>query len=151
MEEHYKSLKTELLGINDALALLLTKIQGQPDIADSRFDEWINACGDIKRQIVEEVVRVAVIGSVKSGKSTLVNSIFKNDYLKRGAGVITSIVTRIRSGNKLKAVLYFKSWEEINSEIEQALVMFPAWEKQYEGKRFDIRQISDRSALQTAP
>ena len=150
MEEHYKSLKTELLGINDTLSLLLTKIQGQPDIADSRFDEWIHACADIKRQIEEEVVRVAVIGSVKSGKSTLVNSIFKNDYLKRGAGVITSIVTRIRSGNTLKAVLYFKSWEEINSEIEQALVMFPAWEKQYEGKRFDIRQISDRNALQTA-
>jgi GTPase SAR1 family protein len=150
MEEQYNSLKTELLDINDSLSLLLTKVQGQPDIADSRFDEWINACGDIKRQIAEEVVRVAVIGSVKSGKSTLVNSIFKGDYLKRGAGIITSIVTRIRSGNKLKAVLFFKSWNEINSEIDQALVMFPAWEKQYEGKSFDIRQIRDRQALQSA-
>ena len=112
MEEQYNSLKTELLDINDSLSLLLTKVQGQPDIADSRFDEWINACGDIKRQIAEEVVRVAVIGSVKSGKSTLVNSIFKNDYLKRGAGIITSIVTRIRSGNELKAVLFFKSWDQ---------------------------------------
>ena len=150
MEEHYNSLKTELLDVNDSLSLLLTKVQGQPDIADSRFDEWINACGDIKSQIKEEVVRIAVIGSVKSGKSTLVNSIFKGDYLKRGAGVITSIVTRIRSGNEIKAVLFFKSWVEINSEIDQALVMFPAWEKQYEGKSFDIRQIGDRQALQSA-
>lgn len=150
MEEQYNSLKTELLDINQSLSLLLTKVQGQPDIADSRFDEWINACGDIQRQITEEVVRIAVIGSVKSGKSTLVNSILKGDYLKRGAGVITSIVTRIRSGNELKAVLFFKSWNEINSEIEQALVMFPTWEKQYENKRFDIRQISDRNALQNA-
>ena len=149
MEEH-NSLKTDLLDINASLSLLLSKVQGQPDIADSRFDEWIHACEDIHRQIKEEVVRVAVIGSVKSGKSTLVNSIFKGDYLKRGAGVITSIVTRIRSGSELKAVLFFKSWQEINSEIEQALVMFPAWEKQYEGKSFDIRQIGDRQALQNA-
>jgi len=150
MEEKYNSLKTELLDINDSLSLLLTKVQGQPDIADSRFDEWIHACGDIKRQISEDIVRLAVIGSVKSGKSTLVNSIFKGDYVKRGAGVITSIVTRIKSGKKLKAILFFKSWNEINAEIEQALVMFPAWEKQYHGKSFDIRQIGDRQALKSA-
>ncbi len=150
MKEQYNSLKTELFDINESLSLLLSRVQGQPDIADSRFDEWINACGDIKRQIKEEVVRIAVIGSVKSGKSTLVNSIFKGDYLKRGAGVITSIVTRIRNGKKLKAELYFKSWDEINSEIQQALVMFPAWENHNEGKSFDIRQISDRQVLQNA-
>jgi GTPase SAR1 family protein len=150
MEEQYNSLKTELVDINDSLSLLIARVQGQPDIADSRFDEWIHACRDIKRQITEEVVRVAVIGSVKSGKSTLVNSIFKGDYVKRGAGVITSIVTRIRSGKKLRAVLFFKSWNEINSEIEQALVMFPSWDKQYEGKSFDIRQIGDRQALKSA-
>ncbi|UCH81846.1 MAG: dynamin family protein [Nitrospiraceae bacterium] len=150
MKEQYNSLKTDLLGINDSLSLLLSKVQGQPDIADPRFDEWKNACRDINRQIREEVVRIAVIGSVKSGKSTLVNSIFKGDYLKRGAGVVTSIVTRIRNGKKLKAELFFKSWEEINSEIQQALVMFPAWEKQNEGKSFDIRQISNRQILHNA-
>ncbi len=150
MKKQYTSLRTELLDINDSLSLILAKVQGQPDIADSRFDEWINACRDMNRQIKEEVVRVAVIGSVKSGKSTLVNAIFKGEYVKRGAGVITSIVTRVRNGKKLKAELYFKSWDEINSEIQQALVMFPAWDNQHERKSFDIRQLGDRQLLQKA-
>lgn len=148
MKDTYNSLKGDLLAVNESLSSLLTSLQERPDIADDRFDDWHKACVDINRQIAEDIVRVAVIGTVKSGKSTFVNSLFNGDYVKRGAGIVTSIVTRIRTGNQLKAVLFFKSWDEVNADIEQALVMFPSLENQSDNKAFDIRRAMDRQSLQ---
>lgn len=150
MKDTYKSLKDNLLAVNESLSSLLKSVQERPDIAEERFDDWQRACIDINLQIAEDIVRVAVIGTVKSGKSTFVNSFFKGDYVKRGAGIVTSIVTRISTGNELKAVLFFKSWDEVNSDIEQALVMFPSWENQSGNNAFDIRRAMDRQSLQTA-
>lgn len=149
-EDTYNTLKQELLDIISSLSDLLGTLSERPDITEERFIEWQRACDDIRRLINEEVVRIAVIGAVKSGKSTFVNSLFRGDYVKRGAGVMTSIVTRIRSGEDLKAVLFFKSWDEINSEIENALFMLPSWENREDDKPFDLRRVKDRSALQSA-
>ncbi len=150
IEETYNSYKETLLSINDSLSSLLSTVQSKPEIADTRFNEWQNACSDIHQQITEDVVRIAVIGPIKSGKSTFVNSLFKGDYLKRGAGVVTSIVTRIRSGEQLKASLFFKSWDEVNADIEQALVMLPSWKRSPDEKPFDIRREKDRHSLRSA-
>jgi len=147
VHETYSILKNELIEINKSLSSLLASIQERTDIAGSQFTGWQQACESIYQQITEDVVRVAVIGPVKSGKSTLINSLFRGDYLKRGAGILTSIVTRIRSGKHIKAVLYFKSWDDINADIEQALVMLPTWDQKGEVKRFDIRLEHNRKAL----
>ncbi|KPK31641.1 MAG: hypothetical protein AMK70_12125 [Nitrospira bacterium SG8_35_1] len=150
MEESHDSLKEELLDINDTLMALLQGIQERPDFTDERFHDWKKGCADIRQQIMDEVFRVAVIGPIKSGKSTFINSLFKGDYLKRGAGVVTSIVTRIRSGKNLKARLFFKTWSEVNADIEQALVLFPSWDRQTTDNTFDIRRAEDRKALTRA-
>lgn len=150
MKDTYNNIKQELLTVNESLSSLLTAMIKRPEIADSRFDDWQKACSDIHNQVTEEIIRVAVIGPVKSGKSTFVNSLFRGDYLKRGAGIVTSIVTRLKSGKKLKAVLFFKSWDEVNAEIEQALIMFPALEHSDENKSFDIRNEKDRHSLELA-
>lgn len=150
MKETYSSLKNDLIAVNRALSSLLSSVQNRTDITGSRFADWQKACETIHRQITEEVVRIAVIGPVKSGKSTLINSLFRGDYLKRGAGVLTSIVTRIRSGEHIKAVLFFKSWDEVNADIEQALLMLPTWEQKGEDRRFDIRLEQNRRALSAA-
>ncbi|MDX2448286.1 MAG: dynamin family protein [Desulfobacterales bacterium] len=114
------------------------------------FKEWEMICQAIKKQLDEEIVRVAVVGAIKSGKSTFVNSLFKADYLNRGAGVVTSIVTRVRQGPYLKAKLYFKSWDDVNEEISGALTLFPAHAWESEETQFDIRREGDRRALTTA-
>ncbi|MBC8413915.1 MAG: dynamin family protein [Nitrospira sp.] len=150
LENTYNSLKNSLIETNQSLSALIDEISTSTDISDSRFDGWGSACASIREQVEEEVVRVAVIGSIKSGKSTLVNSLFKGDHLKRGAGVVTSIVTRIRSGSSLMATLYFKSWEEVNTEIERALVLFPSWSRKKDSNSFDIRQAEDRLELRAA-
>jgi len=101
--------------------------------------------------LAEDIIRVAIVGPIKSGKSTFLNSIFKGEFVKRGAGVITSIVTRVRSGGAhLRAKLIFKSFDEINAEMEQALVLFPSQNWRSGDNGFDIRRSKDRHDLQQA-
>ena len=146
----FESLKTELQQINHETTRFLERVLDLPGMPVETFQSWQEICGTIQRQVSENVIRVAVVGAIKSGKSTFVNSLFKEDYLKRGAGVVTSIVTRARSGPYLKATLYFKSWDEINADMQQALALFPASRWQAGDDQFDIRRDTDRRELEAA-
>lgn len=146
----YTSLKKELLEINQKVISLFPKAQSITGMADNTFGDWQKTCSGINKQIADEIIRIAIVGTIKSGKSTFTNAFFKGDYLKRGAGVVTSIVTRARRGEILKAKLLFKSWIEINSDIRQALVMFPALSRRSENDGFDIRSKKERADLQKA-
>ena len=146
----FKSLKGELLKISGDISALMGRAKSISGMSDYSFNAWEKTNAGVNRQLSKETIRVAVVGSIKSGKSTFINSFLKGDYLKRGAGVITSIVTRVRSGIKLKATLLFKSWDEINSDMAQALVLFPTLEWRTENDPFDIRQTKERIDLQNA-
>jgi GTPase SAR1 family protein len=148
--EKFSLFKNELLEINDRILNLLSEARSIPGIGDHTFGHWERICKEIQKRVSEDVLRVAVIGAIKSGKSTLVNSLFEGDYLKRGAGVVTSIVTRIRKGDALKATLYFKSWEQVNTEMEAAMALFPTTDWRTEKGPFDIRREADRQALNEA-
>jgi len=150
MTDMYDTLKDELLQISDDLSVLLSDAKSVPGMSNGSFGDWKKTCADIRRHISEEMMRVAVVGTIKSGKSTFVNSLFKGDYLKRGAGVVTSIVTRIRKGESLKAELRFKSYDEVYTDMEQAMVLFPSlnWRSGNDG--FDIRQEDERAGLREA-
>ena len=146
----YSTLKDEILNINREVSTLFETAKSIPGMADYSFGEWEKTCEYLPGQLAENTIRVAIVGTIKSGKSTFLNSIFKGEYVKRGAGVITSIVTRVRNARRLRAKLYFKSWDEINAEMEQALVLFPSANWSPEGGRFDIRQKKEREKLQLA-
>ncbi len=92
------NLKNEILIINNELSGLLSNALTDLSISDKTFMHWEKQCSEIRQQLVRERLRIAVVGPIKSGKSTFINSLLKADYLKRGAGVITSIITRIRPG-----------------------------------------------------
>ncbi len=146
----YSSLKQDLLDLNKDVSLLLSSAKKVPGVMADSFSNWEKTCNDIHRQISEEIVRVAVVGAIKSGKSTFINSLLKDDYLKRGAGVVTSIVTKIRKGEALCAKLFLKSWDEVNEDLGQALVLFPSFESQSESGPVDIRRKTDREQLEKA-
>jgi len=146
----YNTLKDEVIDINRNVSLLFGRAKSISGMADYSFGEWEKACDRLPRQLAEDIIRVAIVGPIKSGKSTFLNSIFKGEFVKRGAGVITSIVTRVRNGDSLRARLYFKSWDEINAEMEQALVLFPSANWRSENSRFDIRQPEERFELMRA-
>ncbi len=145
--DQYHYSRQAVLKINEQLGALIRKAETATGHSESTFLEWKKTCENIERHVMDHVVRIAVVGAIKSGKSTLVNSMLQGDYLKRGAGVVTSIVTRIRQGRQLRARLFFKSWDEINAEIEQALVLFPTDEWHLENHGFDIRRSKDRNNL----
>ncbi|MGD8844581.1 MAG: dynamin family protein [Desulfobacteraceae bacterium] len=149
MDRYHKNKET-VLELNERTNALLLKAEAIVGGSGSTIAQWKLSCANIHQNLVEHVMRIAVVGAIKSGKSTLVNTLLQDDYLKRGAGVVTSIVTRIRRGESLKARLYFKSWDEINADIDQALVLFPSGQWQTGGVRFDIRRIKDRSDLAQA-
>ena len=117
MMTSFHTLKEDLQQICTGISSYLVSARELPGVGMVSFKEWETICRTIKKQMDEEIIRVAVVGAIKSGKSTFVNSLFKADHLNRGAGVVTSIVTRIRQGPYLKAKLYFKSWDEVNEEI----------------------------------
>ena len=143
----YNTLKDEVLNINRDVAMLFSSAKSMPGMADYSFGEWEKSCDHLPRQLAEDIIRVAIVGPIKSGKSTFLNSIFKGEFVKRGAGVITSIVTRVRNGNRLRAKMFFKSWDEINAEMEQALVLFPSANWRSDDSHFDIRQPKERLEL----
>jgi GTPase SAR1 family protein len=146
----YQEFKKEVFQINQSIFALLQRMMILPGTTQRAFDEWLNTCRGIDSQLSEEMVRIAVIGAIKSGKSTLINSFFSGDYLRRGAGVVTAMVTKIRRGNRLKATLFFKSWDEINADIDHAMVLLPSVKIQSRHEKFDLRKEEDRQELQAA-
>lgn len=148
--ERYQNYKNEFLHINQNILDLLAQASAIPYLSSDAFVKWRSACDSLSTQVKEELLRVAVVGSIKSGKSTFLNALFAGDYLKRGAGVVTSVITRIRSGKNISAHLYFKSLPEVNSEIEQALTLLPTLGRDLTLEKFDIRDPAMRKALKEA-
>lgn len=89
---------------------------------------WRDHLDLVRRALQDPLVRIAVAGSVKSGKSTLINALLGGDLLKRGAGIITSFITRIRSNEVRGGWIEFKSWGEVHQEITGAVSMLPMTE-----------------------
>jgi GTPase SAR1 family protein len=149
-KKEYSKIRKDLFRINSDILSLISKAKSIQDSADNIIVEWEKSCKSLRKRLGDDIIRIAVVGPIKSGKSTFLNALFNGDYLKRGAGVVTSIVTRIQAGKRSEAKLYFKSWGEVNSEIEKSLEMFPSLKLQSKGGRFDIRQKKDRMSIQKA-
>ena len=90
--------KSSILEINREVSTLFRTAKSIPGLADHTFGDWERTCESLPAQLDEDLIRVAVVGAIKSGKSTFLNSLLQGDFLKRGAGVVTSIVTRVRAG-----------------------------------------------------
>ena len=132
-----EQLAAETIQVIDRMAAI-------PHCRDGRLDEFRTVCSDIKGHIRSGRLKVAVVGVIKSGKSTLINSLVKKEVVKRGAGAMTSITTRIRKGKKNRARIFLKSWDQINQTLEKNLGMFPHERPQ---ERFDLRRSRDRESL----
>ncbi|MEJ5300162.1 MAG: dynamin family protein [Thermodesulforhabdaceae bacterium] len=129
---------------------VLETVANQGLIATEELSSWIDQLKAIQDAISGRVVRIAVTGAVKSGKSTLVNALLGEDLLKRGAGIVTSCVTRIRTTRDEKGGwAEFKSWKEINSDITKTycgLRLLDQEDFPYRDK-LEIRSKSDRDLI----
>jgi hypothetical protein len=93
--------------------------------AAAQGQHWLKVLSQVQAHLAEDLGRLAVVGAVKSGKSTMINALVGQDLLKRGAGILTAMITRVQPGSEPRAVLKFKEWPEINGEIHRALGLLP--------------------------
>ena len=145
--ETYQQFRDDLLALARDTGDLLQTAENTPTFSHQLISDWQTTARRIHRQLDEEVLRVAVVGSIKSGKSTFVNALLGDDITKRGAGVVTSIVTRIRPGKALGATLFFKSWEAVNADIRHAVAMLPDTDTDNIPEDFDIRDAEHRRSI----
>ncbi|MBW2656021.1 MAG: dynamin family protein, partial [Deltaproteobacteria bacterium] len=74
---------------NDTLTLL-ERTEDVPQMSDPSVKAYQAICRRMPQHIRSGRLKIAVVGVIKSGKSTLVNALVGKELVKRGAGVITS-------------------------------------------------------------
>jgi hypothetical protein len=116
-------------------------------LAASQAEHWLKVLSQVRAHLAEDCLRLAVVGTVKSGKSTLINALVGQDLLRRGAGILTAMITRVQPGTPAKAVLRFKDWHDISEEIRRALALFPGVALDSLTGPFDLRQADNRRLL----
>jgi hypothetical protein len=108
---------------------------------------WQRVLAQVQAHVAEDICRLAVVGAVKSGKSTMINALVGRDLLRRGAGILTAMVTRVQPGSESRAVLTFKGWDEINGEIRRALGLLPNPRLVDRAEPLDLHEAPDRELL----
>jgi len=144
----YQEIKKKVAKANDGISSIIAKIRLFPFSKDTPLDRWEKICKELGDQLRDDIFRISIVGAIKSGKSTLSNFLLQGDYLKRGAGIITSFITKVRKGDSLKAIIKLKSWEEINNEINAAIRRISIYENELRDVLpFDIRDDGKRERL----
>ena len=118
--------------------------------AASQAEHWLKVLDQVQAHMREATCRLAVVGAVKSGKSTMINALVGQDLLRRGAGILTAMITRVQPGPEPQAVLQFKEWGEINAEIQRALGLLPSSRLVERAGPLDLEQADDRQLLKEA-
>ncbi|MGD8705681.1 MAG: dynamin family protein, partial [Syntrophobacterales bacterium] len=114
----------------------------------AQVGSWRRSIEAVSESLQDQTLRIAVVGPVKAGKSTFINAMQGRDLLKRGAGIITAFITRIRSGSEEKGWVEIKSWEEINTEVNEALSMIALQRGSERAEAIDLRREEDLIDLQ---
>jgi hypothetical protein len=115
--------------------------------AAAQGQHWQRVLSQVQAHASEDTCRLAVVGAVKSGKSTMINALIGQDLLRRGAGILTAMITRVQPGREPRAVLQFKGWDEINGEVRRALGMLPNPRLADRTAPLDLQEAQDRELL----
>lgn len=119
-------------------------------LGESAAAKWRGYLAGACESFKDHLLKIAVVGSVKSGKSTLINSMIGADLLRRGAGIVTAFITRVVSGEAKGGWIDLKSRAQINSEINQALRMLPVFAgEESEQREFVLHNPEDRSRIES--
>ena len=146
----HRGIVDDIIDMAGRLSASFEEMKTIPGMYDDQAAFQRHICEQVPGQITSGLIRIAVVGAIKSGKSTCINALVGGEILKRGAGVITAMVTRIRSGESRRARVFLKSWDEVNEALRRSLVLFPDHLTSVEGvtaDNFDLRRKNDRRFL----
>ncbi len=109
---------------------------------------WLGYLDGIGQSLHAPLLKIAVAGSVKSGKSTLINAMVGNDLLKRGAGIVTAFITRVLTSDVPGGWVELKPWPRMNAEVQAALRLLPIFSEQARAPGdFDLRRPAERERI----
>jgi GTPase SAR1 family protein len=142
------SIQNRLENLREILETLIDELSPLFRDDSVQLSSWRRSLEAVSESLQEQTLRIAIVGSVKSGKSTFINAMQGRDLLKRGAGIVTAFITRIRSGPEGKGWVEIKSWKEINAEVNEALSLL-GLSRTAEGlESIDMRVEEDRRILE---
>ncbi|MCX7823015.1 MAG: dynamin family protein [Syntrophobacterales bacterium] len=145
-----KDLSREVLICANEVKSVLSYLSNDGLLPDKELLLWKQHLEAVSDAVSEHRVRIAVVGAVKSGKSTLVNAFLGKDLLKRGPGLVTFCITRVQSSRgEKRGWVELKSWSEINNDITRVYKEFYHLRDDsftYRD-RIDIRDIEDRRLI----
>ncbi|MBN2232925.1 MAG: dynamin family protein [Deltaproteobacteria bacterium] len=96
-----------------------------PD-ARRQTDRWLTTIHHLRDPAGHARVPVTVVGTVKSGKSTLVNAIAGQVLLPMAAGITTTFMTAVRPAAELGARIALQPLEQVDFVFQQAAgLLFP--------------------------
>jgi hypothetical protein len=116
------SLKETISAAADFLrGLALTLPETRP-----QTDRWLATLHQLQETTQRTQVPVTVIGTVKSGKSTLINALVGRPLLPMAAGITTTFLTAVRGADKLGARITLQPLEQLDFIFQQAAgLLFP--------------------------
>ncbi len=146
--DNHSGFKKKILNRAEVLEKTISELElaGMADGLDT--GRWRSHLSGIGESLQDPLLKIAIVGSVKSGKSTLINAILGQDLLKRGAGIITAFITRVATFGTPGGWVELKSWSQINQEINASLRMLPVFaHERGESEDLDIRNQEDRERI----
>jgi hypothetical protein len=145
-DEHPSLTALERLKVLDAAVQRLSSLH----FADAgTVLHWNRQLQRLREGFSESLLRIAVVGTVKSGKSTLINAILGQDLMKRGAGIVTAFITRIRAHHEAGGWVELKSRSQVEREFHDTIGLLPSICQQAAGdiRALDLRRATDRARL----
>lgn len=146
--KEYNQFKRKIQQRVEILEETLQELESRELLDPGGSARWREHLGRVHASLEDSLLRVAVVGSVKSGKSTLINALAGKDFLRRGAGIITSFITRVQTNDTPGGWVELKGWPQILQELNGSLRMLPvAQEVLGERTAVDIRKAKERKRL----
>ncbi len=146
--DNHTEFKKKILNRAEILEKTILELERAGMADASTAERWRSHLAGIGESLQDPLLKIAVVGSVKSGKSTLINAILGQDLLKRGAGIITAFITRVATSGTPGGWVELKPWSQINQEINASLRMLPVFAHEGgEMEDLDIRKPEDRERI----
>ncbi|MCL6637007.1 MAG: dynamin family protein [Alicyclobacillus sp.] len=108
---HQAALLTQV----DAAAAVLRPLPGA--------QRWLNPLAEVRQQVVERRLQVAVFGAFSAGKSSLLNALFGQPLLAVSPNPTTAAVTHVHpaDGGEQRAVVFAKTEAQLWEDVRLAL------------------------------
>ncbi len=154
----YVQFKRKIQERVETLDRLIAETERCEAVDRAATDRWRGQLGLVEAALQDSVVRIAVVGSVKSGKSTLINALLGRDLLKRGAGITTAFITRIRTDGEMGGWVELKPWDQILQELNSTVRSLPLLDGPAGSQdssdpeqtiEYDLRRKEDRDRLRS--